>query len=119
MQPLFANPMLPLLAIAFASNAFEDYHSFEEIFAIPPPVVGAIYEIRIRKEMLQVPFFQVMSPNGPTGKIQGAASFDKRMVDLGHRAGYLENITVHAMRREVLVKADGRSRLEETYYIKH
>ena len=41
MEPLFANPVLPLLAIALADHAFQDYGSFEEIEAIPPPADGS------------------------------------------------------------------------------
>jgi hypothetical protein len=108
MEPLFANPILPLLAIALADDAFQDYQTSEEIFAIPPPSDGNLHELRIRKELGRVPFFQIMSPSGPTGKIQQAVSFTKRMVDLGHRAGYPQNIGVRAIRREVLVKADGK-----------
>jgi hypothetical protein len=43
MEPLFANPVLPLLAIALADHAFQDYRSFEEIEAIPPPPDGSLY----------------------------------------------------------------------------
>ena len=108
MEPLYANPVLPFLAIALADDAFQDYHTFEEIFAIPPPFDGTLFELRIRKELHLVPFFQTMSPNGPTGKIQKAASVAKRLVDSGHRAGYPQNIGFRATRREALVKADGR-----------
>ncbi|KIV87981.1 hypothetical protein PV10_09166 [Exophiala mesophila] len=106
MQPLYANPVLPLLAIALADGAFQDYLTFEEIEAIPPPVDGSLHHLRIRKELHRMPFFQTMSPEGPTGKIQTAASFSSGLVGLGHRAGYEENIRVHDFRREVLVRAD-------------
>ena len=108
MEPLFANPVLPLLAIALADRAFQDYATFEEIEAIPPPADGSLHHLRIKKDMLRVPFFQMVSVDGPTGKIQGAGSFSNRTVDLGHRAGYEENIGIHDIRREALVKADGK-----------
>ncbi|KAG9773168.1 hypothetical protein KCU88_g5872, partial [Aureobasidium melanogenum] len=106
MQPLYANPVLPLLAIALADGAFQDYLTFEEIEAIPPPVDGSLHHLRIRKELHRVPFFRTMSPEGPTTKIQPAVSFSSGLAGLGHRAGYEENIRVHDFRREVLVKAD-------------
>ncbi len=87
MKPLFANPVLPLLTIALADRAFQDYATFEEIEAIPPPADGSLHHLRIKKDMLRVPFFQIVSADGPTGKIQGAGSFSNRTVDLGHRAG--------------------------------
>ena len=107
MEPLFANPVLPLLAIALADEAFQDYGTFEEIEAIPPPGDGSLHHIRIKKEMLDIPFFQSVTPNGPTGKIQKAVPFSNRTVALGHRAGYQENIGIHDIRAEVLVRADG------------
>ena len=58
--------------------------------------------------MLRVPFFQIVSADGPTGSIHGASSFSNRTVNLGHRASYEENIGIHDIRREALVKADGK-----------
>lgn len=108
MEPLFANPVLPLLAIALADRAFQDYGTFEEIEAIPPPADESMHHLRIKKGMLRVPFFQIVSADGPTGKTHEAGSFSNRTVDLGHRAGYEENIGIHNIRREALVKADGK-----------
>ena len=106
-EPLFTNPVLPLIAIALADHAFQDYRSFEEIEAIPPPADGSLYHLRIKKDMLRIPFFQIVSADRPTGKIHRAGSFSNRTVDLGHRAGYEENIGIYDIRREALVKADG------------
>ncbi|KIW56900.1 hypothetical protein, variant [Exophiala xenobiotica] len=121
MQPLYANPVLPLLAIALADGAFQDYLTFEEIEAILPPADGSLHHLRIRKELHRVPFFRTMSPEGPTGKIQPAVSFSSGLVGLGHRAGYEENIRVHDFRREVLVKADdnGYSTAERMKFAGH
>ena len=57
-----------------------------------------------------------MSADGPTGKIHEASSFSNWTVDLGHRAGYEENIGIHDIRREALVKADGK--LLRTKYLR-
>ena len=56
--PLFACAMLPALAIVLANDAFRDYRFLEEIFAIPPPIAGTVHPLRIKEEMLDVPFFQ-------------------------------------------------------------
>ena len=108
MEPLFADPVLPLLAIALADRAFQDYATFEEIEAIPPPADGSLHHLRIKRGMLRVPFFRIVSADGPTGKIQGAGSFSNLTVDLGHRVGYEENIGIYDIRRDTLVKADGK-----------
>ncbi|RHZ51665.1 uncharacterized protein CDV56_103977 [Aspergillus thermomutatus] len=121
MEPLFANPVLPLLAIALANHAFQDYDTFEAIEAIPPREDGLLTYIRFKEEMQDVPFFQTLSSDGPTGQIQKADSFNNRSVHRGHRAGYEANITMHAVRREALVKADdhGYSTAERMKFAGH
>ena len=116
MEPLFTNPVLPLLAIALADYTFRDYRTFKEIEAISPPANGSLHHLRIKKEILYIPVFQIISADGPTGKIHGASSFSNRIVDLGHRAGYEENIRIHNIRREALVKADNK--LLRTKYLR-
>ncbi|KAI9774213.1 MAG: hypothetical protein M1839_001759 [Geoglossum umbratile] len=106
--PLFANPVLPMLAIALADGVFKDYTTFEEGFATPPPADGSLYHLKIHKSKQNLPFFQVVSCGGPTGKLQSASSFSNRLVGLGRRAGYRESIGVHDIRKEALVKADGK-----------
>jgi hypothetical protein len=106
MEPLFACVMLPALVIALANDAFQDYHSKKEIFAIPPPLAGTVHHLRIKEEMLEVPFFQRFNANGPTGQIEKAGPAGTRDVKLGHRAGFLVNLTGHCKRREALVKAE-------------
>ncbi len=53
MKPLFANPVLPLLAIALANHAFQDYGTFEEIVAIPSPADEFLHHLRIKNDMLR------------------------------------------------------------------
>ena len=107
MEPLFACAMLPALVIALANDAFVDYHSLEEIFDIPPPIAGTSQVLRTRETIDDVPFFQTFDANGPTGMIGKAMAFSTRTVDLGHRAGFVSNVTIQCTRREALVLADG------------
>lgn len=65
MEPLYANPVLPLLAIALADRVFQDYRTVEEIEAIPPPADGSLHHLRIKKEMFRVPIFQIISADEP------------------------------------------------------
>ena len=44
-EPLFACAMLPALAIALVNDAFQDYHSYEEIFAIQPRIAGIVHPL--------------------------------------------------------------------------
>ncbi|KAH8797645.1 hypothetical protein F5884DRAFT_874658, partial [Xylogone sp. PMI_703] len=105
-EPLFANPVLPFLAIALAFDAFQDYHTQESIFDILPPRRGTVKVIKFRKDILEEFFFQRMDGKGATGKAERAASYHRRKVELGHRAGYETNITTFAARREAQVRVE-------------
>src|SRR5436309_10277604 len=105
---LFSNPVLYFMAIALADNAFKDYSTFEEILQIEPPADQDIWPVDWKDEVLKLPIFREIEPEGPTKTIQSATSYSGQLRRLGHRAGYTINITVHAARREALIKADGR-----------
>ena len=45
MEPLFTNPVLPLLAITLADQAFQDYSIFKEIENISPPEDEALHHL--------------------------------------------------------------------------
>ena len=47
----------------------------EEIFAILPLIAGIVYSLRIKEEMLDVPFFQTFDADRPTGMIKKANRF--------------------------------------------
>ena len=73
MEPLFVYIMLPILTITLVNDAFQDYYSKEEIFAISLLLIGTVYHLRIKKEILEVPFFQTFNTNGPIGQIEKAS----------------------------------------------
>jgi hypothetical protein len=55
-----------------------------------------------------VPFFQVMSTKGPTGKIQTAGLYNKQTVDADYYTRMGTNITFRIKRREALISTDGK-----------
>lgn len=105
--PLVFNPIIFLLAMALASNAFKDYQTDDELFALEPPVYDDHLILDWDDEIEDVPVFQATSCNGPTGKIQKACTCARQLSGAAQRAGFL-NCTVHAIRREALVKANGK-----------
>lgn len=66
---LLFNPILFFLAIALASGAFKYYQTEDKIFALKPPEYDDLWVLEWADEMLDVPVFQAMSCDGPTGKI--------------------------------------------------
>jgi len=108
MKSLYANSVLLLLAIALANNVFQDYQTFEDIEAISSSANEFLHHLRIRKNLLRVSFFQIVSADESIGKIYEVDSFSNRTVNLKHHVEYEENIGIHDIRREVLVKADDK-----------
>ena len=107
-KPLFANPVLSLLAIALADYVFQNYGFFEEIETILLFSDGFLHHLRIRKNMFYIFFFQIVSADRSIGKIYKASFFSNRTVNLGYRVGYKKNIGIYDIRREALVKVDSK-----------
>lgn len=117
-KPLFANSILLLLTIALADRAFQNYATFEEIEAISSSADEFLHHLRIKKDMLRVSFFRIISVDEPTKKIQEANLFSNRIVNLSYRAEYEKNIEIHNIRRKALVKTDDKF-LRETFLMRH
>ncbi len=94
--------------MALADGAFKDYSTLEEILELEPPADQNIWHVEWKDSVLDTPVFRKVSLDGPTDEIQTSSSYDQQLSAVGHRAGYKVNITVHAARREALVKADGK-----------
>ena len=105
---LWCNPVLYILALALADDAFKDYNTLEEILELEPPLDQNIWHLEWKDCVLDLPVFRKMSLHGPTDTIQSSGSYDRQLSDWGHRAGFEVNISVHYARREALVKADGK-----------
>jgi hypothetical protein len=59
--------------------------------------------------MLQMSFFRIIFVDELTKKIFDAQSFNNRTVQLNHRAEYVENINIHDIKAEILVKANDKN----------
>ena len=88
MEPLFANPVLPLLAIALINQVFQDYSIFEEIENISSLEDRSLHYLQIKDKMLSIPFFQNITSNRPIGKIHSAVLFSNWTIALGHCIDY-------------------------------
>jgi hypothetical protein len=105
--PLLFNPILFILAIALASGIFKHYYTANEIFAIEPPEYDDHWILEWADDMQDVPVFQAMLCNGPTGQIQKAGLFARQLTSVSQRARF-KNITIYNARREALIKANSK-----------
>ncbi|CZT06989.1 uncharacterized protein RAG0_12564 [Rhynchosporium agropyri] len=106
--PLVLNPVLFILGIALARGAFKHYKIADEIFELQPPQYDDHWILEQADHIKDVPVFQGATCHGPTGKIQKSSSFSKQLTNAAQRAG-MENITINDIRRETLVKANGKA----------
>eukprot|EP00136_Aspergillus_niger_P005226 XP_001395717.2 hypothetical protein ANI_1_2012104 [Aspergillus niger CBS 513.88] len=112
--PLFFNLLTFFLPMACADRVFMDYTSVGEIMDAAENMQGdndekIIAKLELRPEMENIPIFRPYDEQAvedSTGRSRGADSFGKELAELGHRAGYTENITGRACRRWALMEAD-------------
>lgn len=83
-KSLFANSVLSLLTIALTNQVFQNYESFEEIETISSSANEFLHHLRIKKNLLRVSFFQIISANELTEKIHEASSFSRSILQLVH-----------------------------------
>ncbi len=108
-KSLFANSILSLLTIALTNDVFRDYSSFAEIEAISSFQDESLHHFKIKKVMLQMSFFRIISVDELTKKILDAQSFNNRAIQLNHRAEYVENISIHDIKTKILVKTNDKN----------
>ena len=63
--------------------------------------------------MLQVSFFRIIFVDELTKKILDVQSFSNRTVQLNHHAEYVENINIHDIRIEILVKMNDKNNQDQ------
>ena len=76
MKPLYANPVLSLLAAIIMYDMFKDYKIYDEVFIILSSLNEMLHHLQIIQKKLKLPFFQVMFKDSLAGNIQRATSFN-------------------------------------------
>ena len=107
--PLFANGVLFLLSIILSADAFRDYHTIEEVLAARPPPRTKFWIMEWAANVMDDPVFPELSPAGPTKKPKSKSAWGHQCHDWAVRAGFTEGVGLHAPRKEVLIKADGKN----------
>ncbi len=74
---------------------FQNYETFAEIEAISSSVNEFLHHLQIKKNMLHVPFFQIVFANEFTEKIHEVNLFSNQTVNLRHCVEYEKNIEIH------------------------
>ena len=96
------------LALAFADNVFKTIRTIEDLAKTRIPSGQAIWKFDWKDSIGEMPVFQGIDSDGPTGKSMTYSSIKNLIIDLGHRAGYSENINMHAICRGFLNEVNAK-----------
>ncbi|EEP83037.1 predicted protein [Uncinocarpus reesii 1704] len=109
---LLLNPLIYFLPLACSDGALRDYQSLGQLLddlESGLPEGQHVLELPFKKDVCDLPLFRPFNEldrERSTGRARGADSFGKMFAALGHRAGFICNITARACRRWALMEAD-------------
>jgi hypothetical protein len=101
--------MLHWLANVISSHAFAGLDTVEEILALRPPKNGNFRIMEWADDAQEKPVFPEWSSTGPKAKGKNPMSWVSQFSDWGNRAGFTAWLGLHAIRREALIKVNGKS----------
>jgi hypothetical protein len=105
--PLFANGVLFLLSIMISAGAFRHYHTIEDVLAARPRPKRRFRIMDWADGVEENPVFPEFSEDGPTKKTKNEHAWGTQASEWAKRDG-LEGLPLHAPRKEVIIKADGK-----------
>jgi len=106
--PLYAQPILHWLANILSSNAFAGYHSVEEVLNLRPPEQEDLWVVQWAPQMKGRPVFPAWSAEGPLDKCRTPTAWGRQAFGWAVRVGFVDGIGLHAPRREILIKTNGK-----------
>ncbi len=106
--PFYCNAVAFFMAKALADGALQDYHSWDEGCAIQRPQLPQKHVIiEFAQDKRDWFIFPRSLRGGGLEHSQPSASLTSNaLVDLGFRAGFRDNLVIHAARRETLLQVD-------------
>jgi hypothetical protein len=99
--------MLWWLVNFISSKAFRDYTTIEDVLRITPPDGETFWRMEWADDMLDKPVFPQWSVDGPQDKAKNDKAWGNDVSNWAKRAGFLDGVGLHAIRREILIKLVG------------
>lgn len=106
--PLFAQPMVHWLVNLVSSGALRDYKTLEDVLSAVPEEGESFCFLEWEDDMLDMPVFPEWSTSGPKPKAKNDKAWGSQVSKWAKRAGFLLGLAIHAIRREILLKANGK-----------
>ena len=100
------NGVMYFLALALADGAIKGYRTISDLLKANIKYGETSWTFQWTEGMRNKPVFQMITMDGPTGRSLTYGSMHSAFAELGHRAGYKENITAHGIRRAFLTAAN-------------
>ncbi len=101
--------MLWWLANFISSGAFRDYKTIEDVLFVRPPDGESFWMMEWERDMLDKPVFPQWSADGPGGQAKNDKAWGNDVSNWAKRAGFLNGMGLHAVRREILIKLVGKN----------
>ncbi|RYP14043.1 hypothetical protein DL767_010440 [Monosporascus sp. MG133] len=107
--PLFAQPMLHWLVNIISARAFRDYQTIEDVLNVIPEEGESFCFLDWADDMLNKPVFPEWSESGPEDKAKNDKAWGNQVSQWAKRAGFINGLPIHAIRREILIKVNGKT----------
>ncbi|RYP29028.1 hypothetical protein DL767_006954 [Monosporascus sp. MG133] len=104
--PLFAQPMLHWLINIISARAFRDYRTIEDVLSVIPEEGESFCFLDWADDMLDKPVFPEWSESGPRNKAKNDKAWGNQVLQWAKRAGFINGLAIHAIRREILIKVN-------------
>jgi hypothetical protein len=91
-----------------SAGAFQNYSTIEDVLAARPRLGRKFRIMDWADGVLDAPVFPEMSADGPTEEPKNEGAWGHQCSDWAKRADFVDGMGLHAPRREVLIKVDGK-----------
>lgn len=109
------NGVMFFFTMAIADNAFKHFETLEKLLKARVPRGRDSWTLKWKDEALDRPVLRMVSSNGVhENRALTFASLRDQIVSLGKRAGYRDNVKIHAIRAGVANKIKGEFNLYHT-----
>ncbi len=92
-----------------SAGALRDYKTLEDVLNVIPGEGESFCPLEWGDDMLDKPVFPEWSDSGPKLKAKNDKAWGKQVSDWAKRAGFINGLAIHAVRREILIKANGKA----------
>jgi len=107
--PLFSQLILHWLVNIISAGALRDYKTIEDVLDVMPDEGDSYCFLEWADDMLEKLVFPEWSESGPKAKARNDKAWGNQVSHWARRAGFVDGLAIHAIRREILINVDGKA----------